>query len=248
MKEHYRLSNDATMKDIINSLWFLPRDIISNGYDIALNELANVVPMSIHEYPTGTNCWNWTIPQKWTCNEAYLETIDGRRIFSYTDNPLHVVSYSLPFEGEILREMLFKHLHVHHIIPEATPFRFKYYDRDWGLCCSKILKESLHDEKYRVKIDTIFEDGTFKVGEVFAQGKSKLDIILCAHLCHPAMVNDDLTGVVVGIEVMRTLLARKNLRYNYRFLIVPESIGSIAYLSHNEENIKKMHGGYFWKC
>jgi len=107
------------------------------------------------------------------------------------------------------------------------------------------LKESLNDEKYRVKIDTIFEDDTLKVGEVFAQGKNKLDIILCAHLCHPAMVNDDLTGVVVGIEIMRPLLARKNLRYNYCFLIFPEPIGSIAYLSHNEENIKKMYGGLF---
>ena len=70
-------------------------------------------------------------------------------------------------------------------------------------------------------------------------------IVLCAHLCHPHQVNDDLTGVVVGMEVMRSLLARQDLRYTYRFVIVPETIGSVAWLSHNENLIPRMKGGLF---
>ena len=245
MKTNAELPPQASMEEMIESLWYLPRDIISDGYDAALKALATQLPMTVHEYPTGTECWTWIIPEKWTCHEAYLETLDGKRLFSYADNPLHIVSYSLPFEDEVSREELFDHLHIHPKIPEAIPFKFKYYERDWGLCCSKNLKDSLTDDRYRVVIKSGFSYSTLKVGEVVVPGKSEDTIVLCAHLDHPAMVNDDLTGVVVGIEVMRELLKRRNLHYIYRFLIVPEIIGSVAYLSHNEELIPKMRGGLF---
>jgi aminopeptidase-like protein len=239
------LPANASVSEIVQALWMLPRDIVSEGYDAALRALATQAPMKIHEYPTGTECWSWFIPEKWICHEAYLESLDGRRLFSYSDNPLHVVSYSLPFEGEVSRKDLFEHLHVHPKIPNAVPFMFKYYERDWGLCCSKELKDTLTDERYKVVIKSDFSLGTLKVGEIVAPGKSDECIVLCAHLCHPAMVNDDLAGVVVGIKVMQSLLSRSDLRYTYRFIILPETIGSVAYLSQNEQLIPKMKGGLF---
>jgi aminopeptidase-like protein/aminoglycoside N3'-acetyltransferase len=239
------LSKNATMKEMTEKLWRLPRDIVSDGYDAALEALSSQIPMTIHQYPTGTECFTWIIPEKWTCHEAYLETQDGKRIFSYCDNPLHVVSYSLPFKGKINQEELFKHLSVHPRLPEAIPFVFKYYERDWGLCCSENLKKTLTDNTYRVVINSDFSFGTLKVGEVIAIGESEESFVLCAHLCHPGQVNDDLSGVVVGIDAMRSLLKRKRLRYTYRFIIVPETIGSAAYLSHNEHLIPKMIGGLF---
>lgn len=235
----------ASMGEMISALWKLPRDIVSDGYDTAMCALATQVPLKIHEYPTGTECWTWLIPEKWTCREARLETVDGRVLFSYRDNPLHCVSYSLPFNGVVTREDLFQHLHTHPRLDDAIPFIFKYYERDWGLCCSENLKNSLTDESYRVVIDSEFSFGSLKVGECIARGKSEKTFVFCAHLCHPGMVNDDLSGVVVGIKVMQELLKRKDLRYTYRFLILPETIGSVAYLSHNEGLIPQMAGGLF---
>jgi aminopeptidase-like protein/aminoglycoside N3'-acetyltransferase len=240
-----QLPQKASMKELISALWRLPRDIVSDGYDQALRAISTQVPMTIHEYPTGTECWTWLVPEKWTCHKAWLETLDGRRLFSYADNPLHVVSYSLPIEREVSRAELFEHLHVHPGLPDAIPFVFKYYERDWGLCCSQQFKDSLRDDRYRVAIRSEFSYGTLKVGEVLVRGKSAESFILCAHLCHPGMVNDDLSGVVVGLKVMQELLKRRELRYTYRFLILPETIGSIAYLSHNEDLIPKMIGGLF---
>jgi aminopeptidase-like protein/aminoglycoside N3'-acetyltransferase len=239
------LPPNATIGEMIDSLWRLPRDIVSEGYDVALQALAKQVPMIIHEYASGTECSTWIVPEKWTCHEAWLETMDGKRLFSYADHPLHVVSYSLPFDGEVSREELFKHLHVHPLLANAVPFIFKYYERDWGLCCSRTLRDSLIEDRYRVRIRTSFSYGTLKVGEVIVPGESDESIVLCAHLCHPHMVNDDLSGVVVGIDVMRHLLTRKNLRYTYRFLIVPETIGSISYISHHRDLIGRMKGGLF---
>jgi aminopeptidase-like protein/aminoglycoside N3'-acetyltransferase len=239
------LPENASMEDLISTLWRLPRDIVSDGYDTALRALSTQVPMVVHEYPTGTECWTWLVPEKWTCQEAGLETLDGRRLLSYADNPLHVVSYSLPIDREVSREELFEHLHVHPELPDAIPFIFKYYERDWGLCCSQRLKDSLRDDRYRVVIKSDFSYGTLKVGEVIAPGRTAETFILCAHLCHPAMVNDDLSGVVVGLKVMQELQKRTDLHYTYRLLILPETIGSVAYLSHHQELIPKMIGGIF---
>jgi aminopeptidase-like protein/aminoglycoside N3'-acetyltransferase len=240
-----QLPVSASMEELISKLWKLPRDIVSDGYDSALRALCTQVPMAVHEYPTGTECWTWLVPEKWACQEAWLETIDGRRLFSYEDSPLHVVSYSLPIDREVSQEELFEHLHVHPVLPDAIPFIFKYYERDWGLCCSQRLKDFLRDDRYRVVIRSDFSYGTLKVGEVLVPGKSSETFVLCAHLCHPAMVNDDLSGVVVGLKVMQELLERRNLHYTYRFLIVPETIGSVAYLSHHQELIPTMIGGLF---
>jgi aminopeptidase-like protein/aminoglycoside N3'-acetyltransferase len=239
------LSPNASMENLISALWKLPRDIVSDGYDSALKALSTQVPMTIHEYPTGTECWTWLVPEKWTCHEAWLETLDGRRIFSYADSPLHVVSYSLPIDREVSRQELLEHLHVHALLPDAVPFIFKYYERDWGLCCSQNLKNSLQDERYRVIIRSEFSYGALKVGEVVVPGRESKSFVLCAHLCHPAMVNDDLSGVVAGIKVMQELLKRENLKYTYRFLVLPETIGSVAYLSHHEDIIPTMIGGLF---
>lgn len=235
----------ATMQEMIAAVWWLPRDIVSDGYDAALAALATQVPMTVHEILSGSECWSWIVPEKWTCHEAWLETLDGERLFSYSDHPLHVVSYSLPFDGEVTREELLRHLHVHPRLPDAVPFMFKYYEKDWGLCCTRTMRDALRDGQYRVRIRTTFSLGTLKVGEVVVPGTTDDTIVLCAHLCHPAMVNDDLTGVVVGIDVMRALLAGPTPRHTYRFLIVPETIGSVAFLSRHPELVPAMRGGLF---
>lgn len=238
----------ASMEQIIDRLWSLPRDLISDGFDAALAAIGRLgpeLPMTVHEFPSGTEVFTWIVPEKWSCEEAYLETLDGRRLFSYADHPLHVVSYSLPFDGVVTREELFRHLHVHNQKPDAVPYIFKYYDRDWGLCCSRILKETLSDEKYRVVIRTSFRYSTMKVGEVIAPGETDETFVITSHLCHPSMVNDDMAGVAVGIDVMREILRRPKRRYTYRYLIVPETIGGVAWLSRHEDLIPRLKGGLF---
>ena len=234
-----------SMKETIHALWQTPRDLVSDGYDQALDALAAQVPMTIHEYPTGTECFTWIIPEKWTCHEARLETLDGDVLFSHADNPLHAMSYSLPFSGVVDRETLLAHLYSRKECPDAIPFAFKYYQRDWGLCCPHTLRETLNDDEYRVVIDTTFEKGTLKVGEVVVEGEKEDSYVFCAHLCHPAQTNDDMVGVALGVEVFKQLLSGSRPKHTYRLIILPETIGSAAWLSHNEDLIPKIRGGLF---
>lgn len=239
------LNPQSELESIVEELWRIPRDILSDGYDAALAGLAKVLPMTVHEYPTGTPCWTWIVPEKWTCHDARLETEAGEVLFSYADHPLHVMSYSLPVDRTMSRKELLQHLHIHPKIKNAIPFQFSYYAPNWGLCCTEEQRDALQNERYRVVIDSEFSAGTLKVGEVVAPGKSEDTIVLCAHLCHVHMVNDDIAGLAVGMEVMRQLQKRTDLHYTWRFLIVPETIGSLAYLSHHESLIPKMKAGLF---
>lgn len=236
----------ANMAAIVEALWSLPRDIVSDGFDAALNALAEQVPLTIHTYPTGLECWTWIVPEKWSCLQGYLEKTDGQRIFSYEDNPLHVMSYSLPINRIVPRDELLEHLHTHPVIKDAIPFRYGYYDRDWGLCCSAQVKESLSDPEYRVVIESEFSYGQLKVGEILVPGESEECFVFCAHLDHPFQVNDGLIGVALGLELMRRLKSR-HLRYSYRMLIVSETIGSLAFLSQNEALIPKIIGGLYFE-
>ena len=239
------LTPNAPMLEVIEKICPLPRDIISDGYDSALVALSREIPMQIHDYPTGTACFSWIVPEKWTCLEGWLERLGGQRLLDYKSTPLHVMSYSESFEGEVSREELLNHLEVHPYVPSAVPFSYSYFNKRWGLCCSRELRDSLQDERYHVCIRAEKSFGSLKVGEVIVPGEVDEGFVLCAHLDHPGQANDGLSGVAVGIEVMRRLLAGPRPRHTIRFLIVSETFGSLAWLSNHMDLVPGLHAGIF---
>jgi aminopeptidase-like protein len=231
--------------EIIKKIYNLRRDINSEGYDQALDILCQNFPLNIHKYKSGTKCWTWEIPLKWKCEQAHVETMDGKRIIDQTENPLHVASYSCCVDKIISREELLSHLHTHPYLKDQPPFIFYYYQSSWGFGCGKNIIESLTDEFYRVVIRSEFMPGYLKVAEYYLPGKKEECFVLCGHLCHPHQVNDGLSGVVTALAVMDELSKKRERNYSYRLLITPETIGSIAWLSHNEGLIPSIIGGIF---
>lgn len=232
------------MIKLINDIWFKRRDIVSDGYDESIRYISKLIPMKIHEIPSGTKCWTWTVPEKWSVKEAYIEDIKGDRMVDLKDNPLHVMSYSLPINKIVKREELMKHLYTNPSRPAAIPFEFKYYEKDWGFCVQHSRLKEFKDDSYKVHIDSKLAKGALKVGDCTIKGSTDETIVLAAHLCHPAMVNDGLSGVAVLVDIAKRMSKRKN-HYTYKFLIMPETIGSIAYLSQNEKIIPDMRCGIF---
>ena len=234
------------MYDIVNDLYYKRRDLISDGYDESLEYISKILPIKIHKINSGTSCWTWTVPEKWTVEEAYVEA-DGKKLIDVKDHPLHVVSYSKSINKSISKQELFNHIYTNEDRPNAIPFEFKYYEQDWGLCVEhEKLKDFTYDE-YKVVIKTNFEKGEIKIGELVLSGKSKDTIVLVAHLCHPGMANDDLSGVAVLTNIANSLAKRKHRHFTYRILFLPETIGSIAYLSQNEHLIPDMKYGIFFE-
>lgn len=233
------------MYELLKKLFPLRRDLVSDGYDRSLEIIKNELDIDIHEYPSGDECFTWEVPEKWEVNEAYIEDLDGNRVVDIDDHPLHVASYSNPVEDVITRDELFDHLITYPGRPDLIPFGFCYYNNEWSFCVRHSTRQELNESQYRVKIDSEFEPGTLKVGEYFLEGSSDKTVFFAAHLCHPYQANDDLSGITVMTDVAKKLAQRNNLRFNYRFLYLPELIGSLAYLSDNESLISDAKCGIF---
>lgn len=232
------------MYDLIKDLYFTRRDLISDGYDEALAYISKIIPLKIHSIPSGTKCWTWTVPKKWGVLDAYIE-VDGKKLLDLNDHPLHVISYSLPIDKIVNHKELMNHVYSNQKRPNSIPFQFKYYEQDWGFCIEHNKLSNFSHEKYHVVINSQHDDGFLKIGEISIKGSTDQTIVLVAHLDHPAMANDDLAGVAVLVGVVKELLEKNNLYYSYKILFLPETIGSMAYLSQNENLIPKLKAGIF---
>jgi aminopeptidase-like protein len=237
------LPEQAASTNIALKLVPLVRETVSDGMDIALSALAEQLPMTIHRYPTGMNCFDWILPEKWTCHEASLERMNGETVLSYAENPLFVRSYSLSYEGEVSRTDLLKHIVVHPTISKAVPYKQEFVGRDWGFCCSNEIRKSLTEDRYKVDIQTDFSYGELKVGEVMVPGNSSKTILICTYLDHPCQVNIALSGVLAGMEVIRARIKAKESRFSYRLLVLPGVPGFAAWLSRNQDIVPLIMGG-----
>lgn len=232
------------MLKLIKDIWLKRRDIVSDGFDEALEYISKIIPLKIRKIPSGTKCWTWKVPEKWSVKEACIEDLKGNQLLDLKDHPLHIISYSLPIDKIVAKEELMRHLYTNPKRPGAIPFEFKYYERDWGFCVQHNKLKRFTKDKYKVFIDSKFEKGNLKVGDFTIKGKSGETIVIVAHLCHPAMANDDASGVAALVDIAKALKKRSN-NYTYKFLLLPETIGSIAYLSQNENVIPKLKYGIF---
>jgi aminopeptidase-like protein len=231
------------LKQIIDDLYLLNRSLISDDYDRAIAYIDELLDMEIHEYPSGTRCWTWEIPQKWTVNEAWVEA-NGERIIDFHDHPLHLWTGSLTVDRVVSREELSDHLAWNEQQPQAIPYKFNFYELTWGFSLSYEQYEALDADEYHVHIDTEYSDGMLKVGDATVEGTSDEVVILMAHLDHPGQANDGLSGVAVGVKLIEWLRQRET-HYTYKLLVLPETIGSIAYFSHNMDLIPNCRCGIF---
>ena len=153
------------MIKLIHDLWRKNRNLVSDDYDQSLEYISKLIPLKIHKIPSGTKCWTWTIPEKWSVKEAWIKDLDDNIMLDFKDNPLHVMSYSLPINKIVSKEELMKHIHTRADRPNSIPYEFKFYERDWGLCIEYNKLNNFDKNQYRVLIDAVFSQGELKIGE-----------------------------------------------------------------------------------
>lgn len=242
---------DFDMKDVIERLWQYERHMISDGYDKALEELQSMVEMDVLEIPSGTQCSTWVVPQKWTCREAYIENLAGQRVLENGDGRMYCAAYSQAFEGILSRDELMAHLISDHPVStndmtDGIPFVWNFYYRQgWGLLCSKETRAILTEERYRVVVRTEFTPGVLRIAEQTLPGDREDVFLICAHLCHAFMVQDGLSAVAVGLDVMKKLRRRSQRRYTYKLIIAPETIGGVCWIDHNKDLVPQVRGGIY---
>ena len=235
---------------LFNELLPLCRSISGSAYDQSLAILQRYIPFEIEEYPCGSQVFDWTVPQSWTLNRATLKDSQGNIVLDTNVNPLHVVNFSEPFTGKVSLEELQQHLYSDPNNTNAIPYVTSYYKKRWGFCLSHKQRLELCDTHYFVEIDTVKSDqGSVKVGVCELPGQSDRIVQLSSYLCHPNMMNNELSGPIGLVYLYQLLKAIPNRKYTYRFVINPETIGSICYLSRHAQELKeKLEYGLVLTC
>jgi aminopeptidase-like protein len=227
---------------IISDLFPICRSITGEGFRETMRILGSHIPLQIHEIASGTQVFDWTIPREWNIRDAYIKDSKGRKVIDFKNSNLHIVSYSIPTRTLVSLKELKTHLFTLPEHPEWIPYRTSYYKDAWGFCLTHNQYASLQDENYEAYIDSSLEPGALTYGELYLRGMREDEIIISVHACHPSLANDNLSGVATAALVAREL-SSKPIRYSYRFLFIPGTIGAIAWLCLNERCIANIKHG-----
>jgi aminopeptidase-like protein len=200
------------------------------------------IPLEMHEVPSGTNVFDWTVPLEWNVSDAYIKNEAGVRVVDFKANNLHVMSYSSPLKKRMTLEELKPHLFSLPDHPEWIPYRTSYYQENWGFCLSHKNRELLKNGEYEVVIDSTLLPGSLTYGESYLPGENADEVLVSCHVCHPSLCNDNLSGIAVAVLLAQAMAARQR-RYSYRFLFIPGTIGSITWLARNEDIVSRIKHG-----
>jgi aminopeptidase-like protein len=224
----------------VRDLFEVNRSITGEGVRETLGYLSNLIPnFEIHSIKSGSKVFDWTVPDEWSINSAYISDEAGNKILDFSENNLHVVGYSTPIDRWIDLEELKEHLHTLPGQPDAIPYVTSYYSKNWGFCMTHNKKCSLKRGKYKVCIDSKIYPGFLNYGELIIPGETSEEILISTYICHPSMANNELSGPVVSSALARWLQSLNQRKYTYRIIFIPETIGSISYLSKNIDRMKK---------
>lgn len=238
------------MYNLAERLYPICRSITGNGFRQSLAIIREILPgIQVTEIPSGTQVFDWTVPKEWNIHGGWIKKKSGEIVVDFKDSNLHVMGYSLPVHTTVSRDELLEHVYTIPDQPELIPYVTSYYKERWGFCMSDKQKQTLTDDEYEVMIDSTLEDGSLTYGELVLPGESQEEILISTYLCHPSMANDELSGPCVQTELVKYIKSQPKNRYTYRFLWVPETIGSITYLSNNWEMLQKhVKAGFVLSC
>lgn len=228
-------------------LYPICRSITGNGVRKTLNLLKRHIDLEIHEIPSGTEVFDWTVPKEWNIREAYVKNSKNEKVIDFNDSTLHVVSYSIPLRKRMSLAELQEHLFSLPDQPDWIPYRTSYYKETWGFCLSHKRFMQLEEDAYEVVIDSSVENGHLTYGEYFIKGKRADEVLISCHVCHPALCNDNLSGVALSTFLAK-FLRNCATDYSYRFLFIPGTIGAITWLSLNEERVANIKHGLVVAC
>ena len=233
------IENGDDMYQLCHELFPICRSITGKGFRDSLDILKRYMPdLKIVDIPSGTACFDWNVPLEWNINDAYVIDPDGNKVIDFKKSNLHVVGYSVPVDKVIDLEELQNHLYSLPDQPNAIPYVTSYYKERWGFCVTENQRKELKDGSYRVVVDSALEKGNLTYGELILPGASHEEVFLSSYLCHPSMANNELSGPVVTTFIAKWLIGLNKRKYTYRIIFIPETIGSIAYLSKNLEVMK----------
>lgn len=230
------------MHALARRLYPICRSITGDGVRQTLAVLRERIPLELSEVASGTPVFDWTVPKEWNIRDAYIKNARGERVVDFRRSNLHVVNYSVPVRARMRLAELRPHLHSLPDRPRWIPYRTSYYSESWGFCLAHEDLAALPDDEYEICIDSTLGPGSLTYGEYALAGASQDEVVIYTHTCHPSLANDNLSGLAV-VTLLAQHVATMPRRYSYRFIFGPGTIGSITWLSQNEDRLGHIRHG-----
>lgn len=232
------------VRTLINDIYPICRSITGQGVRDTLARVRERIPIEVHEVPSGTTVFDWEVPEEWNVRDAWIADAKGNRVVDFRKHNLHLVGYSVPVRGRMPLTALRAHLHSLPQHPDWIPYRTSYYRRTWGFCLPHRQLAALPEGEYEVVIDASIKPGSLTYGELLVPGKSREELLLSTHVCHPSLANDNCTGIALLAELAASLLERsRRPDLSYRLLFIPGTIGAITWLALNEQVVRRVRAG-----
>ena len=225
-KEIFPLNRSITGEGVRQTLEIINNYISSPSFNTVQKQ--DLAPkFKIHEIPSGTNVFDWTIPKEWKINAAYIEDEHGK----------------------VDLEELKKYIYTQPDQPDVIPYVTSYYKERFGFCMSKRQLSELPNGNYHMYIDSQLFNGNLTYADLIIPGKTTNEVMITSYTCHPSMANNECSGPALLAELIRYVSNMKQRKYTYRFLLNPETIGSITYISQNLQHLKsKLIAGIVLSC
>lgn len=237
-----QVENGADLYSMMERMYPICRSITGNGVRETLKIVGEHIPVEIKEVPSGTQVFDWEVPDEWNISDAFIANAKGEKIIDFQILNLHVLNYSIPVDRVISRDELEAHVFTLPDHPDWVPYRTSYHNRQWGFCMSHNQWLSMTDEKYHVKIESSVKPGSLTYGEYYLPGETEEEVLFSCHICHPSLCNDNLSGISLA-TALASELSQQSRHYSYRFLFIPGTIGSITWLALNEARTSNVKFG-----
>ena len=232
---------------LMERLFPLCRSLTGDGVRATLDILEQYIPITRTEVPSGSQVFDWTVPDEWNIREGYVVAPDGTRVVDVRDSTLHVVNYSEPVHATLPLDELRERLFTLPEQPDLIPYRTSYYSRTWGFCLAHRQLLELEPGDYEVLIDSTLEPGHLTFADLLIEGELDDEVLISTYVCHPSLANDNLSGIAVA-TMLAQQLAERRLHHSYRFVFAPGTIGPLAWLHCNRATLDRVKHGLAVSC
>ena len=227
------------------------RSITGPGIKKTLNYFEKINPdFKRIKFKSRSQVFDWKIPDEWHIDDAYIQHESGIKFAEFKKNNLHLVNYSMSVDKILTLNQLKKKIYTNKNLKNAIPYVTSYYKKSWGFCMKYSEYTKLPKGNYKVYVSSKFKKGNLDLSHALIKGETKKEIFFSSYVCHPSMANNELSGPVVLNALLSYIKKNfKKTKFSYRFVLLPETIGSIAYLSKYKKMLQNnVFAGYVLSC
>lgn len=223
---------NTSIKELINKLKNIPRYPLGDGFRAAINALNSKFKFKIYKYPTGSEAFDYLVPPRWICKDAFISDTNNIKLFELKNNAFGVLANSKQICTKISKEKLLSHIKVVKEQNLSKTSIIKNRKHKWGFCLLPSQYRAIcksQEKEFNVYINNDFSYDWLKIAEYSTNHKFDKIVLLCADF------SGEFNSAIAGLKAIQEL-QKNDLTYTYKLVLLP-SFDSLNLYLFNMPNI-----------